>query len=79
MLSFGRGNPGRVRRMVFGISIIVLVLLDIGFGAELAVPYPEAVVQGRTLANSSALLVQALASVDKAYGPIQNQRARSRA
>jgi hypothetical protein len=43
--------------MVFGIFILVLVLLDIGFGAQFAVPYPDAVVQGRTLANSSALLV----------------------
>ena len=73
MLSFGRGSPGRARRMVFGILVLVLVLLDIGFGTQFAVPYPDAVVQGRTLANSSALLVQALASVDKAYGPIQNR------
>jgi hypothetical protein len=41
------------------------------------VAYPGAVVQGRTLSNSSALLVQALASVDKAYGPIQNRIAGS--
>jgi hypothetical protein len=77
VLSFGRGSPGRTRRMVFGILVLVLVLLDIGFAVELAVPYPDAVVQGRTLANSSALLVQALASVDKAYGPLQNRNAGS--
>jgi hypothetical protein len=63
--------------MVFGILVLVLVLLDIGFGAQFAVPYPDAVVQGRTLANSNALLVQTLASVDKAYGPIQNRNAAS--
>jgi hypothetical protein len=77
MLSFGGGSPGRTRRMVFGILVLVLVLLDIGFGAQFAVPYPDAVVQGRTLANSSALLVQALASLDKAYGPLQNRNAAS--
>jgi hypothetical protein len=38
--------------MVFGILILVLVLLVIGFGAQFAVPYPDAVVQGRTLAMS---------------------------
>ena len=40
-------------------------------------PYPDAVVQGRAVSNSNALLVQALASVDKAYGPIQNRNAGS--
>jgi len=63
--------------MVFGILVLVLVLLDIGFGAQFAVPYPDAVVHSRTVANSSALLVQALAAVDKAYGPLQNRIAGS--
>jgi hypothetical protein len=66
-------NPARFEwtpvRLLLGSVLVILLALDIFIAAlDSLSTYPDALVDGHAVSNSSALIAQALNIVDKAYG-----------